>query len=95
MEITKTDVLKFNTLQKIVDQLEWCNYECEAGTLKTNSAFIALKYIALTESTGLCRDKLFAALTHAAADYIDQNGCKPLWWTTEMADMAKNWSKDC
>ena len=31
------------SLRLIVAQLEACNYECEAGTLKTNVAFLALK----------------------------------------------------
>lgn len=31
------------TLKQIVDQLEACNFECEAGSLTTNSAFIELK----------------------------------------------------
>lgn len=31
------------SLKKIVAQLESCNYECEAGTLNTNVAFLALK----------------------------------------------------
>ena len=35
-----------DSLKKIVDQLEWCEYENEAGTLNTNVAFIALKRLA-------------------------------------------------
>jgi len=38
---------KYDTLQKIVDQLEKCNYECEAGVLKMNVAFLSLKRMAL------------------------------------------------
>ena len=34
---------KFDTIKKIVDQLEFCNYECEGGYLKNNTAFLALK----------------------------------------------------
>ena len=34
------------TLKEIVAQLEWCNYECEAGPLTNNAAFIALKEMA-------------------------------------------------
>lgn len=37
---------KFDTLQKIVDQLEFCNYECIGGHIKNNSAFKALKRMA-------------------------------------------------
>ena len=33
----------YDTLQKIVGQLEWCEYENEAGDLVHNVAFIALK----------------------------------------------------
>lgn len=38
------------TLQEIVKQLEWCGYECEAGTLVTNVAFISLKELAEKEA---------------------------------------------
>lgn len=34
---------KYDTLQKIVDQLESCNYESEGGILINNVAFMALK----------------------------------------------------
>jgi hypothetical protein len=34
---------KYDTISKIVDQLESCNYECEGGCLKNNVAFLALK----------------------------------------------------
>jgi hypothetical protein len=34
------------TLQEIIEQLESCHYECEAGTLENNVAFIELKRIA-------------------------------------------------
>ena len=37
---------KYDTIQKIVDQLEFCNYECEGGFLKMNVAFLALKRMA-------------------------------------------------
>lgn len=46
-EKEKPEITKYKTLQQIVDQLEWCNYECEAGMLKMNTAFIALKKMAL------------------------------------------------
>lgn len=34
---------KYNTISKIIDQLESCNYECQAGFLKDNVAFRMLK----------------------------------------------------
>jgi len=37
---------KYDTLQKIIDQLELCNYEQEGGYLKNNIAFLALKRMA-------------------------------------------------
>lgn len=43
---TEIEVEKYNSIAKIVEQLEACNYECEAGPLKTNVAFIALKGMA-------------------------------------------------
>lgn len=33
-------------LQEIVDQLEWCHYQCEAGPLSMNKSFVRLKEIA-------------------------------------------------
>ena len=40
---TEIEMDKYDTLVKIVEQLESCNYECEAGFLKNNVAFLALK----------------------------------------------------
>jgi len=37
---------KYDTLQKIVDQLEMNDYECEGGCLKMNVAFMKLKLMA-------------------------------------------------
>ena len=37
---------KYDTLQKIIDQLEMSNYECEGGFLKNNVAFEKLKLMA-------------------------------------------------
>ena len=37
------EIDKYDTIAKIVEQLEKCNYECDAGTLINNVAFIALK----------------------------------------------------
>jgi len=41
---------KYDTLQKIVDQLELCNYETEGGYLKNNVAFLSLKRMAELQS---------------------------------------------
>ena len=43
MKTADKEIAKYDTLQKIVDQLEWCNYECEAGYLNNNVAFLSLK----------------------------------------------------
>ncbi len=40
---------KYDTLQKIVDQLEMSDYECEGGFLKKNVAFLKLKQMAKTK----------------------------------------------
>lgn len=37
------EIDKYDTIQKIVDQLDGCDYECQGGVLKNNVAFIALK----------------------------------------------------
>lgn len=42
------EISKFDTLLKIVEQLEKCNYETEAGYLINNVAFIALKRMAVS-----------------------------------------------
>jgi hypothetical protein len=34
------------TLQEIIEQLESCHYECEAGTLENNAAFRKMKQVA-------------------------------------------------
>jgi len=34
------------SIRKIVDQLQWCGYECETGALTQNIAFIALNKLA-------------------------------------------------
>jgi len=48
-ESTEKSISKFDTLHSIVDQLEYCGYESEAGVLKKNTAFIALKRMAEKE----------------------------------------------
>ena len=40
---TEIEMDKYDTIEKIVNQLESCNYECEAGILNKNIAFLALK----------------------------------------------------
>ena len=40
---TEISMDKFDTLGKIVKQLESCNYECETGRLTNNTAFMKLK----------------------------------------------------
>ena len=40
---SEIEIAKFDTLSKIVKQLEGCDYENEASFLKNNVAFIALK----------------------------------------------------
>ena len=43
---TEIEIDKYDTLQKIVEQLEKCNYETEGGFLKNNVAFLSLKRMA-------------------------------------------------
>lgn len=43
---TEIEIEKYDTLQKIIDQLEFCNYETEGGFLKNNVAFLSLKRMA-------------------------------------------------
>jgi hypothetical protein len=40
---TEIEMDKYDTLHKIVEQLELCNYEEEGGFLKNNVAFLSLK----------------------------------------------------
>lgn len=46
-EVPKTElelaIEKYDTIEKIVEQLEFCKYQNEAGPLELNIAFIALK----------------------------------------------------
>ena len=37
------DHFKEASLKEIIEQLEFCQYECEAGELRMNIAFIELK----------------------------------------------------
>jgi hypothetical protein len=43
---SEIEIDKFDTIDKIVAQLESCNYECEGSYLKMNVAFLALKRMA-------------------------------------------------
>jgi hypothetical protein len=49
MKTSEEAIAYHDTLAKIVEQLEWCRYECEAGKLENNIAFIALKRMAEKE----------------------------------------------
>ncbi len=40
---TNIEIAKYDTLSKIIEQLESCNYENEAGFLNNNVAFLSLK----------------------------------------------------
>ena len=40
---TEIEIAKFDTIRKIVEQLEKCDYEIKGGFLKNNVAFMALK----------------------------------------------------
>ncbi len=50
IEVPKTSSEKaidsYDSIKKIVEQLEGCGYECEGGVLINNAAFIALKRMA-------------------------------------------------
>ena len=46
---SEKSIKSFNSLSKIVEQLEKCDYECIGGPLKNNTAFIALKRLAEKE----------------------------------------------
>lgn len=43
---TEIEMDKYDTLPKIIEQLEFCNYESEGGYLKNNVAFLSLKRMA-------------------------------------------------
>ena len=43
---TEIEIDKYDTLEKIVEQLEFCNYETKEGYLKNNVAFLSLKRMA-------------------------------------------------
>jgi len=49
LKVAEKEIASFDTLSKIVEQLEFCKYECQGGPLKNNRAFVALKQIAEKE----------------------------------------------
>lgn len=44
-------------LKEIVEQLESCGFECVAGPLENNTAFIALKELAESEEEKVLQEK--------------------------------------
>ena len=70
---TEKKITEFNTLQKIVSQLEWCGYECEAGSLNNNVAFLALKRMA--ESKPAEMPLRANCMHHAVCKYSDDGMC--------------------
>ncbi|KAA0941611.1 hypothetical protein FQ087_20865 [Sporosarcina sp. ANT_H38] len=44
-------------LKEIVEQLQKCGFECEAGPLENNTAFIELKELADSEEDRVLQDK--------------------------------------
>ncbi|WP_167374603.1 hypothetical protein [Paenibacillus helianthi] len=49
MEASEKAIAQFDTISSIVAQLKSCGYECEAGVLIKNVAFIALERMAENE----------------------------------------------
>jgi hypothetical protein len=47
--LPEKEIAEYNTLQKIVDQIEMGNYQCEGGYLKNSIGFLALKQMAQNE----------------------------------------------
>lgn len=50
---TEIEIAKYDTLQKIVDQLDLCNYEAEGGYLKNNVAYLSLKRMAVNQANNM------------------------------------------
>lgn len=44
--LTVRTVATREELQAIIEQLEWCNYQCEAGSLHNNASFVRLRELA-------------------------------------------------
>ncbi len=73
------------TLTEIIEQLEWCDYQCEAGTLKNNVAFIQLKRMSEDDNSLLAesqreRDEAHAVirdLLGALGPYQEHTGSIP------------------
>lgn len=81
---TEIEVAKFNTLAKIVSQLESCNYEDEGGYLHRNVAFMRLKEMSENEI--------------AVGEKIDQqktNGDNRFWIEVKAEQMLQDfeWAK--
>jgi hypothetical protein len=73
----------YMTLQSIVDQLRYCDYECEGGPLHMNQAFLVLEDMArgaaaLDEQTKEC--PLFVAAGRRE-DKCARAKCE--WWNRE------------
>ena len=51
LKVFEKERVKEMSIQEIVNQLEACNYECEAGPLENNTAFIELKKRAQFEAS--------------------------------------------
>ena len=68
---------------------------CEPGDTMGVVQLIARAKMAADQLEELTahRDELLAALTHAATDYIDQNGSVPSWWTDNIRQMVKETTK--
>lgn len=49
-------------LKEIVEQLEMCGFECEAGPLENNTAFVALKELVELEEERDIQERADAAL---------------------------------
>lgn len=88
---TKTEMDKYDTLQKIVTQLESCNYENEVGKLTKNVAFLKLKEMALCPRAKILNEVL-QERTRQDAKWGIQNHC-PIEWmailTEEVGEASK------
>jgi hypothetical protein len=73
-----TDKRMFDSTKEMFDQIEWCGYECEAGVMTMNVAYIALKeHVELMEKTLAWygnRDNYSANTAHNGFDVITDNG---------------------
>jgi hypothetical protein len=76
----------YPTLQNIVNQLEFCEYQTEDGLheLKMNAAFIALKERAAAELAE--QNGHIAQLRVSIADYLDREVCSNVITASRLAD---------